>query len=488
MTRTSRHSDMDMTTGPLFKNILKFIFPLIVTNLLQHCYHAADIMIVGLSPEPDAIGAVGSTASFLALIRNLFIGFSMGTSVVVARNIGSGDREKTEKSMHTSVCMSVLFGVIGAIVGILLTRPVLIGMGYSGKLLALAIRYSYIYLACMPFLSLTNFLAAIFQAKGDTRTSLYVLTATGVLNILLNFFFVMVCGLSVEGVAIATAIANLVSALVLWLYLAKGSEHSLCFKKMRIDRGAFLDIVRIGLPAGIQNSLFSISNILIQKSILRMNDLLTPVGSSYAPVIKGNAAAGSIEEFIFGALAAVTVTASAFAAQNAGAGRYRRIHRAFVQIALISVGISIVIPGLAMLFHVPLFSLYGVKDGGLLGSIAYRTAFIRMIWKWPAFFVYAIMTACAGTIRGLGKSSLAAAVTFFGTCVFRIVWIYTAFEIFENLETIYISYPISWGLTGAFFLVLLYRILKKKIRESDRARAELSDKSAPNEKEKAPIA
>ena len=218
-----RH-DVDMTSGPLFLNILKFVFPLIVTNVLQQFYHAADMMIVGMSGEPDAVGAVGSTASFLVLIRNLFIGFSVGVSVVVARHIGEKDRDKTSKAMHTSVCMSLLFGALGAIVGILLARPVLVGMGYTDTLLTLGIRYSYIYLACLPFLALTNFLGAILQAQGDTKSSLYVLTATGILNILLNLFFVKVVGLSVEGVAIATAIANLVSALALWYRLSQKEE------------------------------------------------------------------------------------------------------------------------------------------------------------------------------------------------------------------------------------------------------------------------
>ena len=320
----------------------------------------------------------------------------------------------------------------------------------------------------MPFLSLTNFLAAILQAHGNTKTSLYVLTSTGLLNIVLNLFFVLGLGLSVEGVAIATAIANLSSALLLFRRLAK--KDNLCplaLKQMKIDRASFFGIVKVGLPAGIQNSLFSISNLLIQKSILRMNYLLTPADSLYAPVSKGNAAAGGIEEFFFGILTAVTTTASAFTAQNAGAKQYRRIHRAFLYLSLISVSIAVAVPMLAMLFHEPLLALYGVKNSGTLGKIAYDTALTRIIWKWPTFAFYAIMTACAGTIRGLGKSTLAAAVTFFGTCVFRILWVYTAFEFFVNLESIYVSYPISWFLTGAFSLVLLYQLLKKKIRGKD---------------------
>ena len=387
-----------MTTGPLFVNIIKFLIPLIATNLLQQLYQSADIMIVGLSPELDAVGAVGSTGSYLALIRNVFIGFSVGANIVVARYIGASDRENTSRAVHTSICMSLLFGIIGSLIGIMFARPVLAGMGYTGNLLVLGVRYSYIYLACMPFLSLTNFLAAILQAQGDTKTSLYVLTSTGVLNILLNLFFVKVIGLSVEGVAIATAIANLVSACALWLHLAKnGEECAVSFAKLRINREQFVCVARVGFPAGIQNALFSVSNIIVQSSILQVNNAITPPGSAYAPVIKGNAAAGDIETFIFQALAAVTVAGSAFTAQNVGAKNYRRVRKAFWQLIFISAFISVVMSVGAIVFRAPLLSLYGVKNAeDLLSSITYDTAIIRIFWKWPAFFVYATMNACSG--------------------------------------------------------------------------------------------
>lgn len=454
---------IDLTAEPLLPSILKFILPLIATNLLQQLYHAADIMIVELSPELDAVGAVGSTGTFLGLIRNIFIGFSVGANVVVARSIGAGDDKKTSRAMHTALCMSVIFGLLGAAIGIILTRPILIGMGYTGNLLTLGARYAYIYLACMPFLALTNFLSAILQAQGNTKTSLYVLTGTGALNILLNLFFVLVLGLSVEGVAIATAIANLVSACILWAYLAKhGSPCRLSFRQLRIHREQFAEIARIGFPAGFQHALFSISNLLIQSSILQVNNALTPPNSAYAPVIKGNTAAGSIETFIFEALAAVTVAASAFTAQNAGANNYRRVRQAFGYVCAISVCLAVVMSVSAMLLRSPLLALYGVGNSeDVLSTLAYNSALARIFWKWPAFFIYGIMNACAGTIRGLGKSALSALITFFGTCVFRVVWIFTAFRYFANLESIHISYPISWLLTGACSFVVVFSLLKK---------------------------
>lgn len=469
MTRRVAKNQIDMVNGRLFISIIKFIMPLIVTNLLQQLYHSADIVIAGMSSEPDAVGAIGSTGAFLALIRNIFIGFSVGANIVVARYIGAKDSEKISRSVHTSTCMSVLFGVVGALIGIFLTRPVLVAMGYTGNLLELAVRYSYIYLACMPFLSLTNFLATILQARGDTKTTLYTLTATGILNIILNLFFVKIVGLSVEGVAIATAVANLISAIALWVYiLKKGGDCKLYFCKLRMHREQFAEVFRVGFPAGVQSALFSLSNMIIQSSILEVNNAVTPAGSTYAPVIKGSSAAQDIETFIFQALAATTVCGSAFTAQNVGANNHRRIRKIFGALALISAGIALVMSVGAMLLRDPLLALYGVKNAqDPLAQITYNAAITRIWWKWPAFFIYATMNACAGMIRGLGKSSLSAVISIFTTCVFRIVWIYTAFGHFENLESIFISYPISWLLSVLVFLPLLFALIKKNIVKYD---------------------
>ena len=466
--RLPARNRIDMTQGPMFGKILQFILPLILSNLLHHFYHAADIMVVELSAEPDAVGAVSSAGSFLTLMVNLFIGFSVGANVVVARCIGAKDPKGTSQAVHTAICMSALFGVLGAVIGVSLSKLVLVGMGYEGKLLALALRYSYIYLACLPFASMTNFLSAILQAQGNTKTSLCVLSATGILNVVLNLFFVLVLGLSVEGVAIATAIANLTSGVILWNYLA-GSQGDcrLSFKKLRINKTYFVDIARVGFPAGIQNSMFSISNMLIQSSLLQVNNALTPPGSAYAPIVKGNAAVGSLEGFIFTALGAVTVTASAFTAQNMGAKKPQRVKRALWLICAISTSFSIIMVMVIVLLREPLLALYGVENqSDILSTLAYDASMKRIIWKFWAFPIFAFMNAFSGTIRGMGKSALAALITFLGTCVFRVAWIYTVFEYFQNQESIYLSYPISWILTGVCFFVVVLVMLRRKLRES----------------------
>jgi Na+-driven multidrug efflux pump len=294
------------------------------------------------------------------------------------------------------------------------------------------------------------------------------MTSTGILNVILNLFFVMVVGLSVEGVALATAIANLVSGVILFGYLVKnGDSCKISFKRIRISRDEFFEIARIGFPAGIQSALFSLSNMLIQSSILEVNRALTPEGSAYAPVIKGNSAASDLENFIFQALAAITAAASAFTAQNVGAKKYNRVRRAFMYLIFIACVLSVSLTSVFVAFRNPLLSCYGVKQGGdILSELAYDTAMKRIIWKWTPFFLFAIMNACSGAIRGLGKSSLAALISFFTTCVFRVIWIYTVFKSVGTLESIYLSYPVSWIMSVTIFLVLFFVLINRKIREN----------------------
>ena len=270
-------SKINMTEGPLFGKILKFVLPLMVTNLLQVFYNAADMIIVSLSHEPNAVGAIGLTAPMINLFVNIFIGFSVGANVVVARNIGIGDQKNVSRAVHTSICVSVIFGIVGGLIGILSTRPILIIMGNSGNMLQLAVKYVTIYFIGTPFLSVTNYVVAILRGEGDTKTPLFVMSGTGLLNVLLNLFFVLVCGLSVEGVALATTIANAASAVILLTCLArKKSDCKFSFKKLKIDKTALISIIQIGLPAGIQGALFSLSNLIIQSSIIKVNNMVTP--------------------------------------------------------------------------------------------------------------------------------------------------------------------------------------------------------------------
>ncbi len=456
---------INMTKGPMFLPIIRFILPLMATALLQQFYHSADIITVGYSPEPDAVGAIGSTSNYIALIRNLFIGFSVGANVVVAKYIGMKNGEKVSRAVHTSLCMSILLGFIGMLLGIAFARPVLVAMGLSGKLLSLALSYAYICMLALPVLSLTNFLSAILNAQGNAKTPLYVLSLTGLLNVGLNLLFVFAFGMSVEGVAIATAASNLASAVILWIYLLKnGGECAIVLRKLRFSRDMLREITRIGLPAGIQSSLFSLSNLLINASIIEVNNALTPAGSAYAPIIKANSVTSDIECFVFAALNTITTAASAFVAQNVGANDYRRVRSAFWQTTLVGVLIALTMSCAVVLLRDPLLALYGIVDGeDTLSHLAYYASESRVFLKWTLFLPFAVMNASAGTIRGMGKSTTAAMFAFFGTCVFRVIWIFTVFEYFKNLESIYISYPISWFITGGVSFVFAIILLRKKL-------------------------
>ena len=472
MATVSKKRDLLMTEGPILYKIIRFMLPLMLTNLLQVFYNAADMMVVELSGVENAVGAVGTTSSFVTLITNVFIGFSVGANVLVARNIGAKNDKGVSAAVHTAVCMSLIFGAAGGAVGIAVSRPVLALMGTPESLLGLATTYTYIYFAGIPFISLANYLISIFRAKGDTRTPLLVLMSSGVLNVVLNLFFVLVCGLSVEGVALATVIANLASAVALILILRRDEGPCrLSLRRLRIDRNAFCEILGIGLPAGIQGALFSISNMLIQSSILRLNDSMVanlkldaPV--PYEPVIKGNAATLSLENFAFTAVNAVHQAAVTFTGQNAGAKRYDRVKRVMGSCYLVEGCVAVGITVLLILLHEPLLGLYGVHaaEGDPVAMLAYNTAKTRIYVKWLPFLFYAALDVSNAVLRGLGKSLTATAVSLVGTCFFRVAWIYTVFRSFFSLESLYISYPISWFLSATAAFICIVVILHRRIR------------------------
>ena len=355
-------------------------------------------------------------------------------------------------------------------------------MGYSGDLLELCLIYTYIYLIGMPFSSLTNFLSAIMRAKGDSQTPLYVLSATGILNVLLNLVFVLGFKLTVEGLAIATAVSNLVSSLILFILLTKDKgDCKVSVRKLRPSKREFWDVFHIGVPSGIQNAFFSVSNMLIQSSIMRVDNFLTPPGSEYAPVIKGNSAASSLENFAFAFMNPVAQAASTFTGQNVGVGDYRRVKKVLGVSCFLSVATGIIGSAILIIFNAPLLSLYGVKSSSdILSQIAYNTALTRFIWRASPFFLISLMNTTAGILRGIGKSVTSAVISFIGTCVFRVAWVLTVFEYFMRrespyvLESIYISYPMTWILTSAAFFIIIGFSLKKLIKEQDKNAAKAS--------------
>ncbi len=460
----ARKPTVDMTKGALFGKILLFALPLMATNLLQTLYNAADMMVVGLSGEPDAVGAIGITSSFINLVINVFMGFATGANVVVARHLGAREEERASRAVHTALSISLLFGVVGMTIGLLVARPVLSMMGARGKLLDLAVLYTAIYFAGAPFLALTNYLIAILRAKGDTKTPLMVLSATGVLNVALNLFFVLVMGLSVEGVAIATAASNVVSAAVLLFRLSR--DEGPCrfsLRRLCLDRFASKMMVTIGLPAGVQGSLFSISNMIIQSSILQINNAIVPAGSAYQPVVKGSAAASDLERFAYNAQNAVYQAAITFTGQNVGAKKYDRVWRVMGCCYVIGFVISTFFSQALFWLREPLLALYDVTPGaaGTLEQIAFETAFTRMLYLYVPYFLLSAMEVGCGVLRGLGRSLTSTMMCLLGACAFRILWVYTAFRAVPTFEVLCISYPISWVLTALALFLCSFVILRK---------------------------
>ena len=450
----------------LKRNIIRFIIPLMLANLLQVFYSAADTMVVSLSCEPDAVGAIGTTTSMINLIVNIFIGCAVGAKVTISNAIGAGDEKRVQNSVHTAVLLSIILGFICTIIGIFVSEPVLRAMKNAERLLYLAKRYSVIYFCGGVFISLTNFASAVFHAKSDTKTPLKILIFCGFVNVVLNLFFVLVCKMSVEGVAISTVMSNALSALLLLLRL--GREKDICnlnIKKLRIEKNACINILRCGIPAGVQSALFSVSHMVIQSSIVTVNNLVTPVGSSFAPVVKGCAACASIEGFGSTAINAVSQAAITFTGQNAGAKKYDEIKKVQHSCYLFSFIISLCFAAVIFLLKDPLLMLYGITRGnaGTLEETAYNASVIRMMYMFIPYFFLGFMEVGSGVMQGLGKAFTSMSVSVLGSVIFRIIWIMTVFNTNPCLENIFVSFPISWIMTATLhfiFIKLTLRTLK----------------------------
>lgn len=452
------------TEGKLFFKILWFVLPIVATNLLQSLYNAADMMVVSLSSEENAVGAVGTTGSFITLIVNVFIGFSVGANVVVARYIGANDREKTLKAIHTALLVGAAFGVVGAAIGIAVSRPVLTAMGNTGSLLDLAVKYTYFYFAGVPFLALTNYLIAIFRAKGDSKTPLIVLALAGLLNVGLNLFFVLALKMSVDGVALATAISNFASFIVLLVKLKKDGDFS--WKRLRLSKRSLKDIVFIGFPAAVQGALFAISNMLIQSSIVTVNNNVVPEGSGYQPVVNGCAAGSNLSNFVYTAQNAVYQGAITFTSQNMGAKKPKRVYGIIGCCCVLVTALGLAFGGAIFLCKTPLLELYGVTNGaeGSLEAIAYASATTQLSYVCLPYFLCGLMEVGSGVLRGLGRSVVSMVISLVGSCLLRVVWLLTVFPLYPTLETVYICYPVTWILTSITLFAFAFILVSRAVR------------------------
>ncbi|MBR6580764.1 MAG: MATE family efflux transporter [Ruminococcus sp.] len=443
----------DMTQGPMLKQIVLYTIPIILTGILQLLFNAADLVVVGQYCGSISVGAVGATGPVINLITNLFIGFSVGAGVSVAHAIGAGKDDEVQRIVRTSIPLAFICGIILTVVGVSGAEFILKLMDTPENALKLSTVYMKIYFCGITSSMLYNFGAAILRAAGDTRSPLIHLTVAGIVNVVLNLFFVIVFKMNVAGVALATAISQTLSAVLIIRTLMKRNDScKLVLKEMHIYARQFLKILRIGFPAGIQGSLFSISNVLIQSS----------VNSFGSVAMSGNAAAGNIEGFVYTAMNSVSQSALNFTGQNHGAKKFDRVKKtAFISLGFVfTVGLLMGVS--AYVFSRPLLSIY-ISDS----KEAIEYGVVRLLYICVPYCMCGIMDVSTGLLRGLGSSILPMIITVAGVCGFRVLWIYTVFRIpeYHSLETLYLSYIISWTMTFAVQITIFAVLLKiKKIK------------------------
>jgi len=447
----SLKKNINMLEGPLLKNIVLYTIPLILTGFLQLLFNAADLVIVGQFCGSVSVAAVGATNSVTNLMVNLFLGLSAGAGVVMANSLGAKDKEDSFRVVHTAIPLALVCGVFLTIVGITASKPILILMGTPSDVLPLSAIYMKIYFAGIISMLLYNFGAAILRAAGDTQGPLIYLSIAGVINVILNVIFVTLFNMNVAGVALATTISQTVSAVLVIIRLMRRNDDARFYiKKMRFYKRQLVRIINIGVPAGIQSSMFSISNVLIQSS----------VNSFGSAAVSGAAAASSIENFVFIAMNAFHQTGLNFAGQNAGAGNYRRIKKvATVSLASVSV-LGIVGGVLVWTFARQLLGIYITNSEEAITYGITKMTFICL-----PYFIEGLMDTTTGLLRGIGSSIAPMFITIFGTCVFRVVWIYTVFAYFRTYESLLISYLISWTLTLSVELVLFIVLVNKRAKQ-----------------------
>lgn len=449
--------EMDMCNGPLFGKIFIFSLPIIAMNILQLLFNAIGMIVVGRFSGSEALGAVGATGSLINLIVTLFMGLSVGTSVIVAQDYGAGQLEAVSRSTHTSIVVSIIGGLIVAVAGILLCEPLLMMMGTPQDILKLAVLYMKIYFIGIPATMVYNFAAAILRSVGDSRRPMYYLVVAGVVNVLLSLFFVINLHMGVAGVAWAAAISQYISMLLILLCLLKseGAIQLIPRRLLDIDRQKLWAIVRIGLPAGLQGLLFSISNVLIQSA----------VNSFGSTMVAASSAAGNVEGFVAMAMMAYYNAAITFTGQNMGAKKYERIDTVAKVCTALIFASWMLVGGLIWIFSRPLLGLYTTNPEVV------ELGMLRLSVMMIAYFTCGIMNVYPGLTRGMGYSLLPMFCTLVGACLMRIVWLVTVFAWYPTEVMLFVCYPVTWSLAGigqvGSFFYARRQIRKKAMLEAE---------------------
>lgn len=449
--KQTKNYTMNLCEGSILNKLLLFSLPLMASSMLQLFFNAADVVVVGQFAGKNSLAAVGSNGSIINLLTNAFMGLSIGANVLVARYFAAKKEEKLKRTVHTSITISIICGALMAIVGIVMAKQLLIWMQSPKEVIGLATLYLRIYFLGMPATMVYNFGAAILRGVGDTKRPLYYLSFAGVVNVVLNLIFVIVLNMDVAGVALATIISQYISAaLVLKCLINEQSAIRLEKEELGIDKNILIRILKIGLPAGVQSSLFSFSNVIIQSSI----------NSFGATVVAGNSAASNIEGFVFMAMNAFTQAIVAFVSQNVGAKKYERIDKIVMKTLICVSTVGLMFGNGVYLLGKPLLRLYS-GNGDVIEAGIERLAIIC-----TTYALCGIMDCMVGALRGLGYSVMPMIVSLLGVCAFRMVWIFVFFKIdqFHMIDTVYLAYPISWIFT---FIVhtICYLVVRRKINK-----------------------
>ena len=443
---------LSLTEGPLFPSIVRFSLPLMLSNVLQVLFNMSDIAVVGRFAGAEALGAVGSTTILVSLFTGFMIGMGSGVNVTVARYLGAERHRDVSETVHTSALLLLITGVLLLALGFAFTPTLLMLLGTKDVLLGGAIRYLRIYLLGMPALALFNFGNGVLSAAGDTRRPLMFLSIAGALNVALNLLFVVGFHMAEAGVALASALSQYVSAGLILLSLTHRDEsYALHRRLLRLHGDKCRQVLGISVPSGLQNAIFAIANLFIQAGVNTFD----------AVMVEGNAAAANADALIYDVMAAVYTACSSFMSRNFGARRRERVRRSYTLCLGLSFGIAAVMSGLLVVFGRQFLSLFtkeaAVAEAGL----------IRLRVMGCSYAFSALMDCTIAASRGLGRSLAPTVIVILGSCVFRVIWVFTVFAHFHTILSLYLLYIFSWTITGVAELMYFLRCYRARMRELD---------------------
>ena len=446
-------NDVNMLEGSVTRGMISFAIPVMLSGFLQMFFQAADLIVLGRFCGSASVGAAGSTVTITNLLINFFMGLATGAGVITAHAVGERDKDALHRAVHTTIPTGIIIGLFLTIIGVIFTEDLLVLIGTPKELLKLATVYMEIIFCGITFGVVQNFGAAILRALGDTRSPLVFLSISGVLNVILNVIFVTVLHMDVAGVALATISSQFLSAVLIIMALMNRTDAArFYFKKMHLYKDSLIKMIKIGVPSGIQSSMFSISNVLIQSSI----------NSFGASVVSGNSAASNIEGFVYIIMNSFYQASLNFVGQNFGNRNFDRIKSVFKKGLILVSFAGIVSAAVVMIFSKPLLSLYITDDKAAI------SAGIERLWFVCApYFLCGMMEVTTGSIRAMGISLIPMFISVIGVCVFRIVWIATVFNMFGTQESLFTCYPVTWALTIVAQIVAFVIVYKRKKRENE---------------------